>query len=261
VDELRQPGDLVVMAPSWAEPMARRALGDERMPVADLARPDESGYRHAIEIGALAQRAASLDGWREVARLDRGDFVLRRLENPTPAPSKLDFVSALGPDGTEVRFREAPCTWRHDAPVSAGGLGGHPTFPAQRFICSSNPFFNVGVTVIADEQFRARRCIWAHPPAAGELVLRYPGVQLGERIVGHGGMYWMVEREGRGAPIELEVRIGGAPLGVVTHRDGDGWAAFDLELGANAGRRADVEFAVRTSDNRHRHFCFEARTR
>jgi hypothetical protein len=62
--------------------------------------------------------------------------------------------------------------------------------------------------------------------------------------------------------VTLTVRVNGDPIGAVTHADGDGWAAFELPLGAHAGAaQAEVEFAVTTPDYNHRHYCFEADTR
>jgi hypothetical protein len=260
---LHQPGDLVLVAPRWAEPLARRALGDELFPLRDLGRPDESGYGHAIEVSALGEHDDAVAGWRELERTEAGPFVVRRLESPAPRPPVFDFVDALGPDQVAAAMEPGgPCRWRDDAPVASGGLGGHPTFPRQRFDCPGGAFFHVSVTVIADRDFRPRRCLWAHPPGSGELVVRYRDVPLGDVIDGHGGLYWMVERERAGAPITLRVAVDGEDIGSVIHRDGDGWAAFSLALGAHARATAgEVTFAVSSPDNRHRHFCFEARSR
>jgi hypothetical protein len=263
VARLRHEGDLVVMAPRWAEPMARRALGDAVMPLRDLGRPDESGYRHAVEVSALGARDPALAGWRELDRVEAGDFVVRRLESPGPRPAVFDFVDELGPERVAVAMEPGgPCGFREHAALAAGGLGGHPTFPARRFDCPGGLFFHVGVTAIADQEFRARRCLWAHPPAHGEIVLRYRDVPLGDAIVGHGGLYWIIERERDGAPITLRVAVDGEELGRVVHHDGDGWAGFELPLGAHARTTAgEVLFAVSSPDYRHRHFCFEARSR
>ncbi len=258
VDALAQPGDVVVMAPRWAEPPLRRALGDARMPLEDVARPSLEAYPAAIEISLLGQRDPALEGWPVAEVREAGDFVVRRLTNPGHTPTLVDFVSLLGPEAAEVSFDGRPCRWSSMPPL-AGGLGGHPTFPRQRFDCGS-PFFNVGVTVIADQEFRPRRCLWAHPPASGALRITFSGVALGQRIVGHGGLYWMIEREQKGAPIALRVEVAGEELGRVVHLDGEGWKRFELPLGAHAGRRADVTFAVSSDDHRHRHFCFEARS-
>ena len=264
VRELKQAGDLVVIAPDWADPMARRTLGDELMPLRDVARPDETRYAHAIEVSILGERAPELRGWREEGRRDQGKFVIRRLANPAPEAVIYDFVDHARPGEADVRGTDPPmdCPWNANAQVIAGGLGGHPTFPKERFECPAGVYFNVGVTVIADEEFRPRRCLWSHPLLHGELVTRFHDVPLGKVIRGHGGLYWMIERERKGAPITLTVRVDGDPIGSFTHHDGEGWKGFEMPLGAHAGQRArEVEFAASSLNYRDRHFCFEADTR
>lgn len=259
-----QAGDLVLVAPHWAEPLARQALGDELMPLRDLARPDTRRYRSALEISILGQRHADLEGWREVSRSQHGPFELRRVENPKAAPVLVDFVDALTPQRAQVFFgpQAAPCPFRTHAPMRSGNLGGHPTFPAERFECPGGLFYHAAVTVIADQDFRPRRCIWAHPPRHGEWLVRFADVKLGEVISGHGGMYWVTERSRDGAPITLTARVDGRSVGRAVHHDGDGWAGFEFSLGELAGRDgAEVEFAVTAPNNRHRHFCFEAHSR
>jgi hypothetical protein len=260
----KREGDLLVVAPAWADPAARRGLGDDLMPVRDEARPDVTRYAHALELSILGEHDPELAGWREESARREGKFLLRRLENPSPAHVVYDFVDHARPPSADVRGTDPPaaCTWNPRAQIIAGGLGGHPTFPAERFECPGGPYFNVGVTVIADEEFRPRRCLWSHPLARGEIVTRFHDVPLGRTIRGHGGMYWIIEREKRGAPVTLTVRVDGDTVGTTVHRDGDGWAAFSFDLGAHAGARAaEVEFAVSSPNNLHRHFCFEADTR
>ncbi len=264
VSEERKAGELVVVAPSWAEPLARQALGDEVFPLRDVARPDVSRYRTALEIAAFGESSPELAGFREAGRRVVGPFVLRRLENPSPAEVVFDFVDGLGPAQADVRVTspETRCLWTSSARVVAGGLGGHPTFPAARFECPGGPFFSITATVIADQDFRPRRCIFSHPPARGEVVTRFSGIPLGQVIRGHGGMYWIIERERKGAPVAIEVRVDGEPIGRWEHRDGDGWASFEMPLGAHAGKKsATVEFFVSSKNHAHRHFCFEADTR
>jgi hypothetical protein len=260
---LHQPGDLLVVAPRWAEPLARRVLGDELMPMAELGRSETARYGTALELSILGARAPELQGWRELSRETSGKFELRRLENPKPMPTRFDFVDGLAPERVSVTLGAAAtvCPWTERAPILAGGLGGHPTFPPQRFQCPAGSFFNVSVTMIADQDFLPRRCIWAHPPARGELSIRYRDVELAAVIAGHSGMYWIIERELTGAPITLRVRVSGEQVGEVVHVDGQGWAAFELGLGSHANTRADVEFAVSSPNYEHRHFCFEATTR
>ena len=264
VREMKQDGDLVVIAPAWADPAARRALGDELMPLRDVARPDVTRYAHALEVSILGEHSDEVRRFGEISRREVGRFLLRRLENPAPVRVLYDFADHLRPPFADARSTEADlaCTWNPRAQIAAGGLGGHPTFPAERFECPGGVFFNVGVTVIADEEFRPRRCIWSHPFATGELITRFHKVPLGEVLRGHGGLYWIIERERRGAPVTLTVRVDGDTIGSYVHRDGDGWTLFEMPLGAHAGAaEAEVEFAVSSPSYRDRHFCFEADTR
>lgn len=263
VRALKQEGDLVVVAPDWADPLARRALGDALMPLRDVARPDETRYAHAVEVSILGERAPELGGWREESRREAGKFLIRRVENPAFQAVIYDFVDHAKPGEADVRGTDPPltCTWNANAPIVAGGLGGHPTFPRERFECPGGVFFHVGVTVIADEEFRPRRCLWSHPFARGEIVTRFRDVPLGQVIRGHGGLYWVTERDRRGAPITLTVRVDGDAVGAFVHQDGEGWKGFEMPLGTHAGQRGEVELAVSSPNYKDRHFCFEANTR
>lgn len=271
VRDMKRANDVVVVAPRWADPNARAALGDALMPVRDEARSDVARYAGAVEVSVASQRAPDLaaGGFREDARRDVGGFVVRHLVNPSPARVAFDFVDHLSPDVVSARESSGgACAWNPRARVMAGGLGGDPTFGPQRFDCGGRASDNVGVTVIADEHFLPRRCIWSPPPARGELITRFAHVPLGDVIQGHGGMTWIVERAEHGATVTLSVRVDGDDVGALDHVDGDGWKAFSLPLGKHA-READatVEFSVSTRRDRpgaldqERHFCFEADSR
>ncbi len=142
----RREGDLVVVAPQWAEPAARQVLGDALMPVRDVARPDETRYATAMEISIVGQRSKHTLGWRELERHDEGKFVVRRLENPGYQKILYDFVDHV--NGEEVTAaltgaQERSCGWSESAQPYSGGLGGPPAFPARRcatpFACRSSP--------------------------------------------------------------------------------------------------------------------------
>jgi hypothetical protein len=264
IASLKQGGDPIVVSPRWAEPYVRRALGDSQFPLDELARSDTSRFDRAIEVSILGEHAEELDGFREVSREEVGPFEVRALENPKPDPVIYDFVAHVRPPDAEVvgTDPEVRCAFSEHAQIFSGGLGGHPTFPRERFLCPGGEFFNVGVTVVADEKFLPRRCIWSHPFRRGFIVTRFKDVPLGERIEGHGGMYWVTERDGLGAPVHLDVVVDGDVVGSYVHRDGDGWSSFELPLGAHAHtEHATVEFRVGSANYQHRHFCFEATTR
>lgn len=261
VAELRQQDDLVVVAPYWAEPNARHAFGDALMPLEHVARPDESRFRRALEVGILGQRAPELAGWRLLEERRQGGFLLRVLENPAPAEVAFDFLENIQRAAVFEGASGRSCPWNGRARLSTGGLHGHPAFPRQRFECGGGEEFFVGVTVIEDQDYRPRRCVWAHPVAGGPLVIRFAEVPLGRVIRGYSGLPWTLERERKGRPVTLQVRAGGRDLGATEHRDGDGWKPFELSTGELAGRRVDVEIRVRSETVRHRQFCFQADTR
>ncbi len=261
----RHDDEPVVVAPRWAEPLARQALGDALMPIAQVARPDVSAYPRAIEVSLLGQRAAELDGWREISRERRDRFELRVLENPSPAVVRFDFVAGLEPGRVVVQHGEPPrlgsCPFRGDHLPVAGGLHGSLAFPAARFGCGGGSDQFVGVTIVEDEHYRPHRCVWAPPPVAGARFVRYREVPLGERIRGHTATSWFLMRDRDTDPIEVTVRVGDRVVGTVSHHDEAGWRLFDLPLGDQANQTAEVVFEVRSRDAENRQFCFQADTR
>ena len=81
------------------------------------------------------------------------------------------------------------------------------------------------------------------------VVIRYDNVPLEDVIEGHGGLYWIIERERAGAPIHLSVRVDGETLGQMEHRDGEGWKAFAMPLGSFAQRPSATITFGRTSSS------------
>jgi hypothetical protein len=258
---LRKANELVVVAPDWGSPLARQAFGDQLMPLSQVARPDVTAFVRAIEVSMLGQRAPELAGWRIVEEHEHGKFALRVLINPAPAKVSFDFVDALGPERVGVHEGTVPCRWNDNARPIAGGLVGNPTFPKRRFECPSGPPHLVAVTVIDDDNYRPRRCVWAPPSTQSPIVLRYRGVPLGDRIRGYVGVPWLLGRDGVSGSVTLEARALGKSLGKVVQRGDSAWALFELPTGHFAGTTTDVEFVVHESHARDRHFCFYADTR
>ena len=266
VERLRQQDELVVVAPHWAEPLARRSLGDNLMPLAQVARADETSFERAIEVSLLGQRAPELSGWNEVSRERAGPFRLRVLANPAFVPVRFDFVAGLGPGRVTVAYGEPSglrdCPFRDDFHPVAGGLHGSLAFPAARFGCGGGDQF-VGLTIVEDASYRGHRCIWVAPPRRGARVLRYREVPLGEVIRGHTATSWFLMRDRRTAPVVVTFRVDGDEVGTVAHYDGgwSGWNAFEFPLGAHANQTGEVTVEVRSADAENRQFCFQADTR
>jgi hypothetical protein len=264
VSALHQPGDLVVAAPEWADPLLRQALGPKLMALRDVARPDATRYERAIEVSTLGARAPDLEGFRVVREEEAGPFRLRVLENQKPAHVRFDFVDRLSPGVVTVREvadEERGCPWLVNARVATGGLHGHIAFPPQRFQCAGRDERFVGITVIDDQDYRPRRCVYAHPPDQGYLSLRYDGVPLGDTLYGYAGLSYFTMRDGVGTPVELTVLIDGEVAVRHVHEDERGWQRFAASAGSRAGTTANVEIRVRSERSAQRHFCFHLDTR
>lgn len=261
---LRKDQELVLVAPAWAEPAARMVLGDSVMPMRDVARPDESRYATAMEISIVGARSKYTRGWRELEKHKVGKFEVRRLENPGHQKILYDFVDHVnGTDATASMTapKETACPWNDRALAISGGLGGAPTFPAQRFVCPGPPHWFVGVTVVEDQDYLARRCIMMHATDKGTVQATFHKVPLGAEIRGHSGMRMVIERELTGAPIVLEVLIDGEKVGQDVHYDGEFWKPWKVALGAHAGKTAEVTFRVSSQQESNRQMCWEADTR
>jgi len=262
-----KPGNVVVVAPHWAEPMARLAFGDELMPPRDVARPDMTRYAEAIEVSILGLRAPELFGWKVVHEEQNGKFTVRGMQNPSPVNITFDFTDHVEPVVAAVRIEGKPspidCAYNPNSALEGGGLGGPPIYPAARFVCPGEAtHVFVGVTIIDDEKSRPRRCIWSHPPANGaELVTRFRDVPLGTKIHGHTGAGWLIERDRAVPPFTVKVLVAGQEIGRAVHEPGDFWKGFELPLPASAAQRtADVEFRV-SAPGGGTHVCFEADSR
>lgn len=267
VDRLRRAGEPIVVAPEWAEPLARAALGDERMPLTEVARADESGYPALIELSVLGARASGLEGFRETARVSRGPFVARRLEPLVLEKPLWRALEHVAPESLAVEWLAAapsnapsPCRFDASAPTSARGLGGHMALPKTRFRCGPDETLFVGLTLIDDQDYRPRRCLHAKPPSYGALRLRFSGVNVGAKLVGYTGSSFLLARDAD-SEVSLRFEIDGQPAGSVLSRDSGGFQRFELSSAAFRGSSRSLSVEVRSAARRDLDFCFVLETR
>lgn len=262
VDRLWRPGSLVVVAPRWAEPLARFALG-ERMPLRDVARSDDSGYSEAVELSILGEAAPELAGWKETATASQGPFRVRRLASPRPSTvlyRALEHADprTLGVESSNGGLTE-DCAFVEGARVTSGGLGGGVTAPSARFQCPGDARLFVGVTAIDGPDYRPRLCLHARPPRTGSLRLRFHDVPLGTTLVGYAGSSYLLGRASAGV-VSVALRAGDASA-VDRFRDADGFRRFELDTAAQAGRTSDVAFEITAQNGRDADFCITWETR
>jgi hypothetical protein len=257
----KRAGEPLVVAPEWAEPLAREAFGDRAFPLAELARADDASAPGFLEVSALGARYAPTRNFRVVSEEHHGRFTLRRLQNPAPVRARFRFLDHVKPNDLEVTLvrggAEVPCPFTDHARATAGGLHGQVASPSERFVCPGPEPTFVGVTVIDDQAFEPRRCIWAAPPPGSVLRLSFGAVPFGSALRGFGGLSYFLFRDSDARPVTLEATSRGVHLGSYTHQDASGWHGFTLPTPSLAGQSARVELSVSAPDAAaDRHFCF-----
>ncbi|HNS95398.1 MAG TPA: hypothetical protein PKL73_00510 [Polyangiaceae bacterium] len=257
-----QPSDLVVVSPSWLEPLGRLQLGDGLMTVQRVARADESRFPVAIEVSLGSARHPALASWHLEQEQSWGALQMRRLRNPDPHPVIDDLVShatAHQMDVSLVRGEAVqPCEWRHGQPVT-GPLGFGPAQPSDRYHCRNTW---VGETINADLEYKPRRCIHAPPPGGQEVLrLRWKSVRFGTHLLGHHALYVEAERDRKGPAVRIVFSSDDETLGEAIHEDGQGWSSFAFDTTSRAGKTAELQAEISSTRADRRTYCFEVTTR
>lgn len=258
VRERFEPGDRVVAAPRWLDPVVRSHLGDLSSPasasVSDLAgvtRVWEVGIRGATtrnEPPMLEQSfgAVRVRMWPVLTNEVLFDFV-EEIDNAT--------VDVLGPEGPQG------CPWTR-AKVEGGGLGRGPLPPPERFLCDpARPWLWVGATVMADLDLEPRRCVWQHPAGREPVRATFPDVPLGDQLVVEGGLDYNNERTAGNIPVRLRVFIDDRLAGEMRHVDRDGWTRLEIDTARLDGTSHEVRIETTAAKSRARTFCWAASTR
>jgi len=132
-----QPGDLIVFAPDWADPIGRWQLGD-LIPIAMAARMDAARYGRIWEVAIRGARAPETAGLTPVASEDHAGVTVRRFER-APAIVVADVLdraaTATGArpsvELAEVGFAPHRCLQISPAPGAPLRVG-FPAFPLGR---------------------------------------------------------------------------------------------------------------------------------
>jgi hypothetical protein len=253
--------DLVIFAPSWADPVGRETFGDEIATLEREAFPDVTRFARAFEVSIRGKHRDELAGWREVSRDRVGGITITTFENPAPVKILDDLVLHVVPQGmTATRAdgaRETDCNFTQGG-GQAGGLGSGMAIPSARFNCQGGGF--VGVSVLEPFDYQARKCIFAQPlGGAAVLRIRFANVAFGKALHGHHGLY--SEHERGGSPVALVWKAEDKTLGRVVHNDGDGWKGFELDTRDLEGKRGELIAEISAANPARRQYCFEADTR
>lgn len=258
-----KPDDLVIFAPFWADPLGRRFFGDELAGLKREARPDESRFTRAFEVGIRGAHRRELDGWKKVSEKQVGKVTVGLYENPAPVKVLTDLADLVSPERMSVaqvqNGVEQVCTWQRGA-GQPGGLAvpQGPAVPGDKFVCGGGAF--VGLAVLHALDHHPHACLFASPPGpAGALRIKFSNVDFGASLHGHSGVQWLNERTPSAERIHVAFSAFGRPIGQNVHRVGAGWTGFEFPTPELVGKKGELVAEVTGSGPRA--YCFEADTR
>jgi hypothetical protein len=257
-----QEGDAVTVAPRWADPLLRQAMGralGERFDRSVAGSPGLDGEQRLWAFSIRGHDSPLLAEGTLEHEATYGRVRVERRGLPG-LPVLLDFVDQL--ESASASRGDRSCNLTR-ARASGGGLGAGPVMAASHFSCGGDA---IGETVIEDLHFEPRRCISMRPSGMGDVTLMYDDVPLGDQLVLYAGLHWVDERhhiepEHTGAQVMLSVRTGDRSLGELTHRDGDGWARYVVAIPEDLrDTRQPISFVVTSEQSHDRSFCWAGRS-
>ena len=218
-----KPGDLIVFAPGWIDPLGREHVGD-LLPIDMAARMDGARYPVVWEVALGGARAPETTGQSPVWSHRYGPLALRRYQRPA-ATVLTDFATAF-----------------------AGS--GQVTGPS------------VGRPLVSLEEvgFQPHRCVKVVPRPDQTVEITYDGVTLGRQLVGYVGLADVFTRRDVREPGRLVVTVDGREVARVTAGDDSGWVRFAAPTTPHTGRVVFAATAV-GQGARDRQICFAAEAR
>lgn len=252
-----KPSDRIFLVPAYAT-RARQWLGDHEVVATKWPeRLDLSGIPQVFVwslYGEGAQSRAKLEAkgllWQE--GYAAGGIQIDRFQNPNPGRLLFDFMAEIGK--AEVLLREngqeTPCR--------------RARYPGPGWSCPKNSGWQYVAVEWHQIGDHLRRCLWAHPPNQGELVIRYRDVPLWGSLRGFLGHTLMGSAHAQ-APVQLGVTWDHAPEQIfwATPR-AEPWpfrlaAPQALRAAPEAeGQRGTLSWRIRTENAGMNHFCFSA---
>jgi hypothetical protein len=239
-----RPGDLIVAAPAWADPILRVHLGD-LIPPEVAARMDDDRFGRVWEVSQRGARAPAARG-ATVARDERfGRLRVRLLERPAEAVT-YDFVAHAADarlTRRDLRGEVAPCAPAGDRVNCAAGGG----------VLFRRQIVEVAQTL--------RAALVTEPLAGATLVIEFPAVPLGHALVIATGLHdtWM--RKAARGTVEARITVGDRTTALPVTDDDSGWTRTRIDTSARAGQTAPVRLEITSAAPFDRFFSFAAEAR
>jgi hypothetical protein len=237
-----RPGDLIVAAPAWADPVMRLQLGD-LVPLPVAGRMDAARFGRIWEISQRGARAEDTAD-AAVSTTSRHGALIVKLWQKQAAAVTFDFF---------VEWRRAAMSVTTD-----GGQESPCAAARDRFQCSDGAALRPALLEI---DTTLRNALGVEPREHATLALEYPDVPLGRELVVAAGLHNVWLRKSGDGKVRMRVLVDGRELGTVVATSSSGWALHRYDTAAVAGKVGKVRFEITTDKAHARHFAFAAEAR
>jgi hypothetical protein len=220
-----RPGDLIVAAPAWADPLARQVAGD-LLTVEQAARPDADRFGRIWQLRIGAARAPEVESLSVNSSRCFGRVCLDLFEKPHDEVL-FDLVS---------RFAEARVT-------SVDAAGAELTCQSDPSALAPGTLRCLGGQVsprVAEVDYLPRRALVVQPDAGRTTHLAWRALP-GGRLVGSLGMHDFNQRKYVDGPVDVVLTIDGKEAQRTRYTQDAGWRRFELPLSPGAH---DLDLAV-----------------
>ena len=239
-----RPGDLIVAAPAWADPILRVQLGD-LIPPEIAARMDDDRFARVWEVSQRGAEAPA--GARGTATLDQrfGRLRVRLVERPAEIVS-YDFVA---------RWADARVSRRDiTGAIVACRLAG------DRIVCPA-PGNNSLHRQLVEVDQKLREALLTEPVAGAAVVIEFPAVPLGRALVIATGLHDTWRRKAARGTVEARLTVGDQTTELPVTSDDSGWTRTRIDTTPRAGQTIPVKLEITSAAPFDRLFAFAAEAR
>jgi len=239
-----RPGDLIVAAPAWADPILRVQLGD-LIPPEVAARMDDDRFARVWEVSQRGAQAPAAAGGSTTVDDRFGRLRVRLVERSAEIVS-YDFVA---------RWADAHVSRRDvRGAVVACALGG------DRIVCPA-PGNNSLHRQLVEVDQKLREALLTEPVAGAAVVIEFPAVPLGRALVIATGLHdtWM--RKAARGTVEARLTVGDQTTELPVTSDDSGWTRTRIDTAARAGQTVPVRLEITSAAPSERFFAFAAEAR
>jgi hypothetical protein len=223
-----RPGDLIVAAPDWADPVLRLHLGD-LLPVRMAARLDAARFGRIWQVSQRGAGSPDVRGARATRRTRHGALTVALWERPAAAVT-YDFRERWQ-DARVVRVEDG-----REIPDSV-----------------KPQLMEIGTTM--------REALFAQPVERATVVVEYRDVPLGRELAVGAGLHHVWLRKAGDGTVDLRVVVNGSEVGRASASNRSGWHVDRFDTARFAGAPATVRFEITSARPLSRHFGFTAEAR